>query len=251
MAKLIILTAALALVASCAAHSNLTESAASGSKFKGLKDLQVGVNLWMTDEQAAEKTYGNITDWDVSEVPDFNHLFSVEVPNAPSFNADISRWITSQATNMHSMFWGATKFNADISKWVTSKVTYMESMFSGATNFNADLSEWDTSKVTSMYATFYQATSFNSASVRDISKWITSQVTDMSWMFAGATNFNTVISAWTTSQVTNMDATFYQATKFNQPGVCKWDHSNLTAPAAVSMFTGSGMPSGCGWKSRR
>ena len=104
MANLLIVLTALALVASCAAHSNLITgekgSAEGGYTFANKTDLQVGVNLWMTDEQAAEKTYGNITDWDVSEVPDLSSLFYGKA----GFNADISSWDTSGVTSMAGMF---------------------------------------------------------------------------------------------------------------------------------------------------
>ncbi len=45
------------------------------------------------------------------------------------------------------MFSDAYKFNGDISKWDTSDVTNMSSMLHGANSFNGDLSNWDTSNV--------------------------------------------------------------------------------------------------------
>ena len=39
-------------------------------------DLQVAVDAWVADEQSALLKYGDIADWDVSEVPDFSYLFS-------------------------------------------------------------------------------------------------------------------------------------------------------------------------------
>ena len=48
------------------------------------------------------------------------------------------------------MFQNATNFNQDISKWVTSNVTDMSNMFQEANNFDEDISNWDTSNVTNM-----------------------------------------------------------------------------------------------------
>jgi surface protein len=42
--------------------------------------------------------------------------------NASSFNKDISRWSTSNVTNMSYMFNGASSFNQYISSWNVTKV---------------------------------------------------------------------------------------------------------------------------------
>ena len=45
------------------------------------------------------------------------------------------------------MFCEATNANPDVSKWNTSNVTDMDCMFCEATNANPDVSKWDTSNV--------------------------------------------------------------------------------------------------------
>ena len=64
---------------------------------------------WCMDPTAAALTYGPISDWDVSAVADLSYLFCstpaawnrFECDSAcDSFNADISAWDTSSATNM-------------------------------------------------------------------------------------------------------------------------------------------------------
>ena len=149
--------------------------------------------------------YGDISEWDTSEVTDMNGLFSVRSdPNysndrrdayrryprtlmhLPKFDGNISCWNTSKVTNMSGMFDGADAFDRDISGWVTSKVTDMSNMFNGASSFNGDISKWNTSNVTDMRNMFNGASSFN----RDISKWITSNVTNTSNMFQGASSMN-------------------------------------------------------------
>ena len=207
-------------------------------------NIQIAVDLWVSDPSAATTTYGDISDWDVSQVTDMLLLFT----DKTTFNDDISAWDVSNVTNMDSMFLGATVFNQDIGAWDLSSVTEMYSMFNGATAFNQDISGWDVSNVTDMSDVFYQATAFNG----DIGSWDVSSVTNMenmfvtahsfnqdlgSWdvssvdgmysMFDGATAFNQDISGWDVSNVTDMSGMFYEATAFNQP-LNNWDVSNLT-----------------------
>jgi surface protein len=94
------------------------------------------------------------------------------------FNGDISKWNTSNVTDMNCMFYKSS-FNGNISNWDTSKVTNMNSMFAYS-NFNGDISNWDVSKVKNMGAMFYNA-KFNG----DLSKWNVNNNTDISWMFYG------------------------------------------------------------------
>jgi surface protein len=48
---------------------------------------------------------------------------------------------------MNRMFWGANEFNKDISRWNTSNVTNMCYMFRVAKKFNQDIGGWNISKV--------------------------------------------------------------------------------------------------------
>ena len=213
-------------------------------------NIQTAVDLWVSDPSAATTTYGDISDWDVSQVTDMLLLFT----DKTTFNDDISAWDVSNVTNMDSMFLGATVFNQDIGAWDLSSVTEMYSMFNGATAFNQDISGWDVSNVTDMSDVFYQATAFSG----DIGSWDVSSVTNMenmfvtahsfnqdlgSWdvssvdgmysMFDGATAFNQDISGWDVSNVTDMSGMFYEATAFNQP-LNNWDVSNLTDMSFMS-----------------
>ena len=65
--------------------------------------LKAAVNLWNDERTKAKEQYGDISDWDTSNVTDMTDLFD-----------------------------GISKFNDDISKWNTDKVTTMEGMFRGA-----------------------------------------------------------------------------------------------------------------------
>ena len=120
-----------------------------------------------------------------------------------------------------------------IGLWDVSSATDMTSIFAGATSFNGGISKWDVSNVTSMYRMFYGATSFNS----DISEWDVSRVTNMGYMFHGATSFNINILSWDVSKVSNMRYMFRDAASFARTLCGAW-----RAPTAVKtdMFSGSG-----------
>ena len=136
---------------------------------KDSNELREAVKLWLKDESKAITKYGNI-----------------------------SRWNTSNVTNMSDMFTGSYNFNEDISGWDTSNVTNMCAMFNGDYRFNQDIGGWDTSNVIDMCSMFINATEFN----QDISKWDTSNVIDIRYMFYGANQFNKdYIINWDTLKV--------------------------------------------------
>ena len=128
-------------------------------------------------EQLVEE-FGEIGQWDVSEVTSMKQLFK----GRSFFNNDISGWDTSVVTDMCSMFWGASAFNQLLGSWDTSAVTAMYSMFQGASAFNQPLGSWDISGVANMAFMFAGASAFN----QPLGSWDTSKVTSMGSMFAGA-----------------------------------------------------------------
>ena len=178
------------------------------------------VDLWLSDEETAEATYGHISEWDVSSVTNMEYMFD----GASSFNGDISAWDVSSVTDMNNMFNAATSFNCDLSSWDVSSVTDMYQTFRIASNFNGDLSSWDVSSVTRMRLMFWGATSFNG----DISSWDVSSVTSIYSMFGSASSFNSDISSWDVSSVTSMGGLFGSASSFNGD-ISSWDVSSVTS----------------------
>ena len=55
--------------------------------------------------------YGEIGDWDVSNVTNMDDMFPYSSKGAESFNQPLNKWDVSNVTNMDSMFAGATSFN--------------------------------------------------------------------------------------------------------------------------------------------
>merc|ERR1719272_2460850 len=111
------------------------------------------VEEWLFSDWKARDKYGNISDWDVSGVTNFDNLFYVEVLYGfgdddswrPHFDADLSKRDVSSALSMNAMFKNTASFNSDISKWNTASVTSMGSMFMDAASFNSDITKWITS----------------------------------------------------------------------------------------------------------
>ena len=151
-----------------------------------------------------------------SDVTDMSSMFE----GATSANPDVSNWNVSSVTDMRAMFSGVTNANPDVSDWDVSAVTDMSFMFYQATSADPDVSDWDVSAVTDMSFMFYQATSANP----DVSDWNVSVVTDMSNMFRNATSADPDVSDWNVSEVTNMMYMFSGATSAN-PDVSSWDVS--------------------------
>jgi len=163
-------------------------------------NVKTAVDLWVSDSAAATTTYGNISDWDVSNVTDMTELFK----DKTNFNDDISNWDVSSVTSMNSMFAYAQSFNQDIGSWDVSSVINMRGMFDNAIIFNQDIGSWNVSSVTTIRYMFYNAQSFN----QDIGSWNVSSVTDMFGMFAYAISFNQDISNWCVTNIGSEPSNF-------------------------------------------
>jgi len=175
--------------------------------------------------QSQDVWYGTMPNWDTSLVTDMHGYPETGFGNQPNFNADISQWDVSQATNMYAMFWSARSFNQPIGSWDISNVKNTWSMFAGADSFNQAIGSWDTAKVTTMNSMFAAASAFN----QDIGSWNTAKVTDMQWMFYQASAFNHDISSWTGSAATTAQADmFTSATAFQAKFTCT---DAVTGPA--------------------
>jgi surface protein len=117
-----------------------------------------------------------LDNWNVGKVKDFSFLFM----GASVFQGNLSKWDTSSAENMESMFFGALKFKeVNLSWWDVSNVTDMNHMFTYAEKFVGNgISSWNVSRVLSMDAMFSYAYQFNG----DLSTWDTRSVSTISQM---------------------------------------------------------------------
>ncbi len=162
---------------------------------------------------------------------------------ATLFNQNIGGWDVSCATNMASMFSGATQFNnggsPNIQNWTAPICTNFSSMFASAPNFNQPLTNLvNTSGVSGcfMNSMFQNATIFN----QNIGGWDVSKVTNMSSMFQSASAFNNgennSIQNWYAPLCTRFISMFQTASKFNQPLTNLIDTSSVASCQTTSMF---------------
>ncbi len=82
-------------------------------------NIHDAVKLWRTDHKTAMKTYGNISNWDVSNVSDMSYLFSCDQHNQTNcaINGDISNWNTAKLNSTFCMFMNQQHFNQTLSAW--------------------------------------------------------------------------------------------------------------------------------------
>ncbi len=148
---------------------------------------------------------------------------------------DVSKWNTSQVTDMHNIFNGCIRLETvDVSKWNTSQVTDMRGIFNNCSNLSViDVSDWDTSKVIDMDNLFNKCSSLITV---DVSKWNTSQVTDMHNMFSGCTKLETL-------NISNFSLEFVESMR-NFLADCSALAGELTVRYATNTNV-EGMFSGC------
>ena len=99
---------------------------------------------------------------------------------------DISQWDVSNVTNIKLLFWNQSSFNQPLNGWNVSNVTDMKWMFENASSFNQSLNDWNVSNVEDMWGMFLSATSFN----QPLNKWNVSNVENMYGMFADAASLD-------------------------------------------------------------
>jgi surface protein len=205
----------------------------NGNVVKKITDDNIhhAVDLWMTDNASAIKTYGKINTWDTINVTDMSKLFYGKT----DFIDDISSWKVDNVKNMSSMFSDAKAFDQPLNDWNTIKVENMGGMFYEAKAFNHPLNNWKIGQYcTDMDSMFAGAETFD----QDISEWHVSSVLYMGSMFSGAEAFNQDISGWDVSKVIDMNNMFLNASKFNQNLNC-WKVNPSGIVKIEKMFTGT------------
>ncbi len=194
----------------------------SGDKDKLLVINQWGTFPWTSFNRAfygcsrLTSAFGTI---DLSDATDLSTMFS----GATIFNADLNDWDVKNITNLSNLFSHTDAFNSVLSNWDVSKVTDMSFLFSDATAFTGEsISNWDVSNVINLTGVFQGATLFKG----DLSGWLPSSSSKTSFMFAGATSFNSNLNNWAVGNVVNMSAMFQGASSFNSD-LNDWDVSNV------------------------
>ena len=78
-------------------------------------------------KQRVVTKYGEIRNWDVSNVTNMNYMFC----EARSFNQPLNNWNVSKVTNMTAIFRDATSFNQPLNNWDVSNALDTFQLFSG------------------------------------------------------------------------------------------------------------------------
>lgn len=162
-------------------------------------------------------TVNNIDSWNVSNITDFDSMFS----GASHFNQAINNWDVSNAYTLGEMFSGASNFNQPLNDWDVSSVWVMNNMFSNSA-FNQPLNNWDVSNVTSM-SFMFASCAFN----QNINNWNVSNVRYLENMFANNLVFNQPLNDWDLSSAVSLYGMFWVADSFNQP-LDNWNTSHIT-----------------------
>lgn len=176
------------------------------------KMLKRAVQFYHIRKEKCKKKYGDISEWDVSQILDMKEIFKdLKTSNW----GDISKWNVGNVTDMSRMFEGSD-FNGDISDWNVENVQYMEGMFRNS-EFNGDIGKWNVENVISMRAMFSKS---KFAGKYSMEKWSPKRVEDMSYMF-NESPFNGDISKWIVIPCPRNCEYMFQHSKFNR------DLSNL------------------------
>lgn len=184
-------------------------------KPKTKDELVEAVNLWCSNSRdEAQKKYGHISLWNVSNITDMSQLFDRKELDVDD---DISKWDVSNVTNMRYMFFWST-VHCPLDSWDVSSVKDMSGMFRRS-NFNRSIQSWDVRNVTTMELMFAETYYFN----QDLNHWKVQSVTNMEQMFSGAEEFNQPLDRWNVSQVTTLEYMF-KSTPFNK-SLKNWDLS--------------------------
>eukprot|EP00510_Aplanochytrium_minuta_P010298 CAMPEP_0184064332 /NCGR_PEP_ID=MMETSP0957-20130417/1880_1 /TAXON_ID=627963 /ORGANISM="Aplanochytrium sp, Strain PBS07" /LENGTH=211 /DNA_ID=CAMNT_0026361669 /DNA_START=122 /DNA_END=757 /DNA_ORIENTATION=- len=141
-------------------------------------NIRYAVDLYYNNITVARIMYGDIAEWDVSQVSNMHNLFSCK----SGLEFSLASWNTSSVTSLDAMF-RKSHFNQPIGYWDTSKVTSLDMMFYGS-EFNQPIGNWNTSKVTSMAALF-SGSDFN----QDLRHWDINPTISMDNGFEGAEDF--------------------------------------------------------------
>lgn len=135
----------------------------------------------------------NIEQWDVSNVTDMRFMFS----SATSFNQPLNGWGAKvQNVEIFTAMFNNTIFNQPLDGWVITGATDIASMFEGASAFNQDISTWDINGVTTLWNFVKDATAFD----QNLADWDISTVTLMNRMFENSgmsqANYDATLNGW-------------------------------------------------------
>lgn len=205
----------------CGPCTSKTKAFDSPQELKDAVQQYVSADVY---DVALADTYGwPLSQWNVSLVDDFSHLFDDKHTLSPT--ESLEGWDVSRATDLSFMFRGCPQFDGNsLRDWNVAKVETFEGMFHGATHFDGNLQHWQTHSATTMKRMFQDATHFN----QPIGSWDVSQVVDTSHMFAHAQALDQDLRQWNMEAALDVSYMFYQSHSFSHD-LSPWKLSSVGA----------------------
>ncbi len=180
------------------------------------------VRDYLLGNDAIRDKYGPMDEWDTHLVTSLRNLFHskmlgsmyalVRTSTFSRISLDISRWDTSNVTNMNYTFFGCKFPLPDISQWDMSNVRTAKGMLRD-TSFNSDVNHWNVSRLQDARWMFYGCMNFNQC----LDDWDVSSLQRASFMFSHCRTFNQPLNQWDVRQLRDCDGMFSCCNVFNQP----------------------------------
>jgi hypothetical protein len=104
--------------------------------------IHQAVHLWLDDPAESYNLYGDIANWDTSDVTDMHRLFVHPYYGGMHVDADVSRWNVAKVEDFSEMFLHTSGFNKDLSLWNLASAKNISRMFFGACDFDQFLCRW-------------------------------------------------------------------------------------------------------------
>ena len=178
-------------------------------------DLDNAVSEWIEN---GTSIYGQIGDWDVSRITNFDRLFK----GRDFDDGSINNWDVSHVTSMSKTFdaWESKKpYNQPLDNWDLRSVISTSHMFANSP-YNHPLDSFNMSSVTDLESMF-AASAFN----QDISNWDVSSGRIMRGLFR-LSRFNQPLNEWDISNAQDLSMVFYANTVFDQ-ALDNWKVENV------------------------
>lgn len=155
-------------------------------------------------------------------------------------SVDFSGMDVRNVTSMKEMFKGAfmmNSINLDLSSFVTSNVTDMSSMFEDCTSLRSiDVSNFDTGNVLTMKRMFYKCMCLETL---DLSSFNNSKVSEMDSLFAECADLQTInLRGFKTPAVTTMNSMFIKCAVLKSLDLSSFDTRNVTDMARMFQHCG-------------
>jgi surface protein len=212
-----------------------------GYMFYGCKNLTAleGIGAWKFESlekamclfmECYSLTELDIADWNMSKVQTFTCLFASNHQNKGDMklkSLDLSKWDTSSATNMSSMFYGCGQLTElDLSGWNMPNLTKVSHMFADCFKLEKiDLSGWQTPALTCLDAMFNDCRVLKTV---DMSSFDTSNVREFSQIFESCYALESIVGLenWNTDQGQDFSETFSGCGSLKELNISTFNTSN-------------------------